>query len=410
MMHDVIIVGAGAAGLFAGASVSSKINGLILEKSGSSGKKLLMSGSGQCNATHAGDIKDFASHYGENGSRIRSILYRFNNKSVIDFFAARGVPLFARDDGKIFPVSHQARDVLDSLLSSCAANGFGFLYSRAVTEIVSLRDYAGPLFSVSCGDEIYSARKIIIATGGCSYPATGSDGSVFPVLEKMGIKINPLKPALVPLMVRDYPYKDLAGIALSGSGVTVRSAERETKPVIAKNVDDLLLTHDCFSGPVILNSSRYASAGDLLCIDYIPRRAADEIVRDLKALAPGNKKQFITVVSDIGMPKRFLEKLCSRCGIDPSLNLSQLTLQSMKAFVALLKQDTFSICGTGGFASAMATSGGVSLDEVDIRTLESKKYPGLFFAGEVLDVDGDTGGYNLQFAFSSGNLASTSLS
>lgn len=405
MIYDMIIVGAGAAGLFAGASVPSKINGLIIDKSDSPGKKLLMSGSGQCNLTHSGGIKDFVPRYGANGSRIRSILYRFNNDSVMDFFSSRGVPLFAREDGKVFPVSLSARDVLDTLLSSCSANGFCFLRSRSVTEISSLPDAAGPLFSVSCGGEIFSARKLVIASGGCSYPATGSDGSIFPVLEKMGIAIHSLKPALVPLLVNEYPYKDLSGIAFSGVCITIRPAAQETKNAPAKNTDDLLLTHNCFSGPVILNSSRYSSPGDLLRINYIPSRTADEILRDLKALAPGNKKQFITVVSDLGLPKRFLETLCFRCGIDTSLNLSQMSLQSMKAFVSLLKQDTFTISGTGGFKTAMVTSGGVSLDEIDMRTLESKKYPGLFFAGEVLDVDGDTGGYNLQFAFSSGNLA-----
>jgi len=417
MIYDLIVVGAGAAGLFAGASAPSKLKGLILEKSESPGKKLLMSGSGQCNLTHSGEIKNFVAHYGDNGSRIRSILYRFGNKSVMDFFTSRGVPLFFREDGKVFPVSLRARDVLDALLSSCSANGITILYSHAVTEIVFKPDAAGPFFSVMCGNESYITRKLVIASGGRSYPATGSDGSVFPALEKMGIHIKPQKPALVPLLVNEYPYKDLSGIAFSGAGITLRSADREKKQIIAKNVDDLLLTHNCFSGPVILNSSRYASAGDLLSIDYIPSRHADEIMKDLKALASGNKKQFLTVVSEYlndesksteaVLPKRFLEKTCSRCGIDPALKISQLPLPAMKAFVSLLKQDTYSISGTLGYNIAMVTSGGIGLDEVDIRTLQSKKYPGLFFAGEALDIDGDTGGYNLQFAFSSGNLAST---
>jgi predicted Rossmann fold flavoprotein len=218
-------------------------------------------------------------------------------------------------------------------------------------------------------------------------------------------------------MVNDYPYKDLSGIAFTGVSIALRGDGNGAKAVIAKNVDDLLLTHNCFSGPVILNSSRYASSGDLLSIDYIPSLTAEGIMHDLKALASGNKKLFITVLSeylnDAGgqseavLPKRFLERLCARSAIDPALKISQLPLSAMKAIVALLKQDSFGISGTGGYNTAMATSGGVSLEEVDIRTLESKKFPGLFFAGEALDVDGDTGGYNLQFAFSSGNLAAT---
>ena len=438
MVYDMIVLGAGAAGLFAGASVAAPVRGLFLEKSASPGKKLLMSGAGQCNLTHGGDIADFVPHYGRNGSRIRPVLYRFNNRSVVDFFAARGVSLFEREDGKVFPVSLRARDVLDALLAACRSNGFEFRYSCAADGIVAGSDDHGPVFSVHGAGEVFAARKLVVATGGCSYPGTGSDGSIFPVLEKMGISVIAPKPALVPIPVRGYPYADLSGIAFPGVSVVLRSPEdapgnasgasaagasgsqRDSgsggkKTMIAENSGDLLLTHTCFSGPAILDISRYASVGDLLSVDYLPSLNAEDILRDLKALAPGNRKQFVTVLSEYlsgvcgrlscaAIPKRFLEAVCLRSGTDGTLNLSQLGLPALKAVISALKRDTYVVSGTGSFANAMATAGGVSLDEINIRTLESKKYPGLYFAGEALDVDGDTGGYNLQFAFSSGNL------
>ena len=443
MIYDVIIIGAGAAGLFAGASMTGPVKGLIIEKSSSPGKKLLMSGAGQCNLTRGGSIKDFIPHYGKNGPQIRSILYRFNNQNLIDFFQSRNVPLFERGDGKIFPKSLQSHEVLHCLVDSCINNSLKFIYSSPVTGI-SLENTKEKalnsednvihtaeskksntnvtydlnskeptsIYSVYCGKIFYQTRKLIVTSGGCSYPASGSDGKLFNILKNMGIQINPTRPALVPIHIYDYPFQNLSGISFPKASISIYSRSYESK--IAEARDALLLTHNCFSGPAILNISRYAWPEDLISINYYPLKSKDLICKELSKLIVGNSKQLITILyeyfnsglskSTVDIPKRFLEVICSRCSTDPTQKSSQVSYTILKSITNLMANDTYCIQSLGGYNIAMVTSGGVSLDEVDKKTLESKIYPNLYFAGEVLDVDGDTGGYNLQFAFSSGNL------
>jgi len=401
MIYDLIIIGAGAAGLFAGASLPSTVRGLIIEKKAAPGRKLLMSGSGQCNLTHGGSIKDFIPHYGKNGSGIRSILYNFSNLSVIDFFESKGIRLFEREDKKIFPKSLKAQDVLNVLVESCIENGLQFLYSSTVDHI----SHNG-IYTVHCGDHSYEARKLIIATGGCSYPATGSDGSFFSVLTEMGIEIASLTPALVPVYVNQYPYQSLSGISFQNAVVTINSSQ---------NRDALLLTHTCFSGPAVLNLSRYAHPGDTIVMNYYPVKPEETINKELYQAMMGNSKQLLPVLyeyfnqdskeSSSEIPKRFLEAICVRTGIDAAGKASRISPSQLKLITRFIVHDDYQIQKLGGFESAMVTAGGVALSKINMKTMESKKYPKLCFAGEVLDVDGDTGGYNLQFAFSSGCLA-----
>lgn len=409
--YDVIIVGGGAAGLFCAAVYGVKVNGLILEKTKDVGKKLLMSGSGQCNLTHGGDIKEFLDCYGEHGKRVRKILYGFNNKAVMEFFEKNGLPLFEREDGKVFPKSLSAKDVREVLISKGKHNGFQIEYEKAVTEIVPLE--GGELgYEVVCDGEYYSCDKLIIATGGASYPTTGSDGKMFDVIEKLGVEIVPLKPSIAPIHVQEYPYTELSGISFSPAEITVMkkkaAAEGKKNNNVKTNCDDLLFTHNSFSGPGGINMARYVSPGDTLVINYLPGCKYEEVFADIKQKVTKNSKQvvnFLIEYKDGRVPKRFAETLCKRAGIEEHKKVSSLTGSEIKELAKLLCTDTFSITGTDGFQRAMATAGGVSLDEVSTSTMESKKYPNLYFIGEVLDIDGDTGGYNLQFAWSSGYSA-----
>ena len=405
MIYDLIIIGAGAAGLFAGASLPFSINGLILEKKEATGRKLLMSGSGQCNLTHGGSIKDFIPHYGKNGNRIRQILYRFNNLSVMVFFESRGIPLFEREDEKIFPKSLKAQDVLAALTSSCKENGLKFVYSSPVDRI----EYRDDTYTLRCSGRSYESKKLIIATGGCSYPATGSDGGCFPCSHGDGVfEIKPLSPALAPVFTAQYPYESLAGISFQNAEATVNSV---------KNRDALLLTHTCFSGPAVLNLSRYAHEGDTIAFNYFPDKPEDIIYKELIRTANGSGKQLLSVLyeyfngisqADPVLPRRFLEAICLRAGAGASAKASGISPAMLKTVVGFISHDSYWIRKLGGYESAMVTTGGVALSEIDTKTMESVKYKNLFLAGEVLDVDGDTGGYNLQFAFSSGCLAARS--
>ena len=408
MLYDRIIIGAGAAGLFAGASLPSRVHGLILEKGDAPGRKLLMSGGGQCNLTHGGSIKDFVSHYGKSGGRIRPILYHFNNQSVMAFFRTRGIALLEREDGKVFPASMQSKEILAELTKGCQEKGLKFQYQSPVIDIIS--DVDTGTYIVRCSKHEYRGKKLIIATGGCSYPITGSDGSFFAVLERMGFETKPARPALVPIYVPDYPYRELAGISFQSARVVING--KEGKWVLDGS---LLLTHNGFSGPGVLNVSRFAEVGDEIQFNVYPDKKEDQILRELKQIFQGNGRQLLTVLyeyfnsesSQAGgqIPKRFLELILERAGVEIGLKASQTSGNQLKAILRLVTSDRYKIARLGGYNMAMVTAGGVSLDEIDLKSMESKKFPGLYFAGEVLDVDGDTGGYNLQFAFSSAHLA-----
>lgn len=400
MIYDFIIIGAGASGLFAGASLPSSSKGLILEKTNSPGKKLLMAGSGQCNLTHGGSIKDFLEHYGGHRKEVRNILYQFNNMAVIEFFQSHGLPCFEREDGKVFPKSLNGKEVLQVLLNCCKKNNVTILCNNPVTGFSPSEEG----FRVDCSGTIYNTKKLVVSTGGCSYPTTGSDGQFFSLLEDMGLPLVDRKPALVPIHVYDYPYKELTGIAFKNVNISLKN--------IHQTFGDLLFTHDCFSGPAILSISRYALQNQVLVINYLPNMDYHTLLTDLKKGIQGNTKQVPTFFNEFfnqRFPKRFWETLCQRLSLDITAKASQLSGTNLKDFLNLLTGDEFSISGLGGYSSAMVTCGGVSLAEVNLKTLSSKSNPNLYFIGEVLDVDGDTGGYNLQFAFSSGYLVGKSL-
>ncbi len=414
MIYDVIIIGAGASGLFAGALYPGKVKGLVMEKTKSPGNKLLMSGGGQCNLTRGGSIKGFLAHYGENGRKIRYALYKFNNMAVRNFFEAHGVSMIEREDGKVFPASLKAKDVLSLLVKLCSENGFEFAYNSPVDVITCNEENARGIrtFTVIGPAGTYKCKKLIVACGGSSYPATGSDGSILNVLRNLNIEIVNPKPALVPIHVNDYPYEALAGISFNDARVSIlsqdkiASADRKYhKTVIAQVNDDLLLTHRNFSGPAILNISRHADISHHLQICYYTLKDPKTILTGLKNRASGSQQQLLTFLCDyLELPKRFLEILCLRAKVDPCAKIYQINDRQLKAIIGLLTADTYKISGIGSYNIAMATAGGVALTEVNPKTMESEKYPGLYFAGEILDVDGDTGGYNLQFAFSSAYL------
>ncbi len=290
------------------------------------------------------------------------------------------------------------------LTGACSDNGLKFVYSSPVESIA----HHDGIFNVRCGDRSYKSRKLIIATGGCSYPATGSDGGFFHVLREMGLEIKPLTPALVPIYVEQYPYESLSGISFPKSEASVNSV---------KNRDALLLTHTCFSGPAVLNLSRYAHERDIITFNYYPVKPEDTIYKELFRRANGSGKQLLTVLYEYfngntqaaaELPKRFLEAVCVRAGADTAEKASRIAPAQLRSIVGFIVHDSYRIRKLGGNESAMVTSGGVALSEINMKTMESIKYHNLFFAGEVLDVDGDTGGYNLQFAFSSGCLAARS--
>ncbi len=390
-MYDCIIVGAGAAGLYCSASFTHKTNGVILEKTKHPGTKLLMSGNGQCNITHNGSIKDFIPHYGKNGNKIRSCLYKYNNVHLTEFLKENGIPLFYRNDGKIFPKSMKAQDILDMLLSKIRQNGFEIKCNHEVTEI---RQY-GTKWKVFCGSEEYIGNNLILSTGGFSYPTTGSDGSIFPVLKRdLNIKLTDFHPALAPVSVYNYPYSKLSGISFKNVQL---SLWRDGKK-IEENCDDLLFTHKDFSGPAVLNISKYIRKGDIIKFNYLypmERKDITQKITETTLNYHGDWKNILP--KEFGLPKKFIEHILQDAGQKPKLVAERLS------------EDSFTVTKVADFKTAMATSGGINLSEINLKTMELKKHSHIYAIGEMLDIDGHTGGYNLQFAFSSAMTVSREL-
>lgn len=401
--YDTIIIGAGASGLFCSCMLDGK-NNLILEKGSKPGLKLLMAGSGQCNLTHGGSIKDFLLHYGSHGRNIRGVLQRYNNIELCRKMANWGVETFQREDGKIFPKSLKGRDVLDALIRNAQAE---IQYNSAVESITQLDDEAN-CFKVSTAKEDYYCSNIVVATGGASYPTTGSDGSFAKwIAADMELEIEELRPALTSVFVENYPYGELSGISFKDIEISIEKGENNKLPDSNKKkgnnkaTGDLLFTFKNFSGPVIINNSRDMKTGDTLVVNFLYPLNYDGLLGQFKKDFPKNNASPINyMIEKLGLPKRFAQLTASLLSME-KMKVSQLTGAQMKVLASELTAKRFSISGLAGFKEAMATAGGIRLSEISTKTMEAKKCKGLYFIGEVLDIDGDTGGYNLQFAFSS---------
>ena len=391
-IYDCIVIGAGASGLFYAASDRKSGKKLIIEKTGRPGQKLLMSGNGMCNITHGGSIKDFIDRYDDNGRKIRSCLYRHSNLELMDMMESLGVPLTEREDGKVFPASMKAKDVLDALLKAAQMNGWEMRCGEEVTAI------EGNKTVLSDGTSL-EAKKLVICTGGASYPLTGSDGTFYEVLERdLALNISAPRPALAPVFVQDFSYSELSGISFEDA--LVSSGKHKVRGPV-------LITHKGFSGPAILHISQYVHAGDELRIDYLPDMDKRDVALKIKSDQPGSRTGAANYISNtFSLPKAFVCERLKSIGLDTKL--SSLTGHDIVSIASALTDHTYSVSGTGGWNEAMVTKGGVALDQIDLKTMKIKGLPeerDIRIIGEALDVNGDTGGYNLQFAYSSAMTA-----
>lgn len=414
--YDCIIIGGGAAGLLTAARLdltafSPKGAGLILEATDSPGTKLRMSGAGHCNFTHDGSVKDMVAAYGEQGRAIRRVLYRYNNDAFVDFLDHHGIPSFSRDGGRVFPKSQKAQDVLNLLLNLSAENGFALKKGFRVSQVTRLPD-AG--WQVACDNgAAFRTAAMVIATGGKSFPATGSNGRMWDVLSRdLDVEVISPRPVLAPVAVRSYPYGPMAGLSFETAELSVTAPGKK----IQRSVGDLLLTHRDFSGPAALNICGAAEPGDTLHINYVYPRSREDVTGILSGIFSGKKGNPVSAMaSQLNLPRRFCQSILLRSLGKPidaenvfrgSWNVNGL---SPKKVAALLCDDTFTVESLPDWNKAMATRGGIALSQLDLRTMEFREHPGLFAVGEALDVDGITGGYNLQFAFSSASVCAEAL-
>ena len=405
-MFDVIVIGAGPAGMMAaGRSAELGNKTLLLEKTDSSGKKLLLSGNARCNITNSCEnVEDFINNFSESGKFLRNAFSVFFNKELLRFFRKRGLDFKVEPGGKVFPITDKADDVLRILVKYVKDSRCQILYRKEVSDIVN----QGDVFEVVAKDNsTYNAKKVILATGGLSYPQTGSTGFGFHIAKIFNHTVIKPKPGLTGVILKNNFLKEWQGVSFEDAGVSVYADSK----LIHKDRGEMIFTHFGISGPVILHMSHivYDSLGSgkkvFLSVDFKPEVNHHELgilfQEELKT-SPARKitnalKEFIPV----RLVKRFLEA----ASVDPDKKLNQVSKEEIKAILEKLKGLRLNVESVRPIQEAMVTCGGVSVKEIDPKTMESKIVKGLYFAGEVIDVDGKTGGYNLQAAFSTGWMA-----
>lgn len=399
---DVIIIGGGPAGLFAAANLKG-LKTLLLEKMNSPGKKLLLSGSGQCNLTHTGTPADFLKHYGggEHTAFLKPAMQAWKSSSTTSYFEEHGIPLETTPEGKIFPKSRDAYDILRVLISAAESAGTKI---RSSSQVLSVKK-SGERFVVETLQKTYSAKYLIIASGGKSYPHTGSSGDGYVLAESLGHTIISPKEALTPVYVKTFPLKELSGISISDAEIRII---RENK-IAAKNKDDLLITRFGFSGPAVLNAGRWIYKGDILEISFVHLTPEELDALIVKRSSEDGQKTLSNLLYGLDVPERLIHALLVSADVSGDIRGAQLPSEMRKRLVKAFTAYRAVVERTGDFSVAMATSGGVALSEVNKKTCGSKLCPGLYFAGEVLDIDGDTGGYNIQAAFSTAYLAAADI-
>lgn len=404
--YDIIITGTGPAGLFCAFNCAERsgLRILVLEKNSYPGKKFLLSGTGQCNITHTGTVAEFTRHYGTGGDFVKPSLSAFTPGGMIDFLIKNDIPVIEKENGKIFPESMKAIDVLSRLVELCENREVEFRYNSTVHSIL----FENGLFSVSTEndqEEKFTAPLLVIAAGGESYPETGSAGDGFRFAESLGHKIIETTPSLAPVYIKNFPFTELSGISFRNRNISLFKNGKRT----CSSSGDILFTHRGLSGPAILDISRYIDRGDIIEVSLTGKSSEDMNSHFISESRIQGKKSIKTFLKNYDLPERLITVILAQEGIDPLKNISEINRTERIKLFKSLGEYPFIVEEKGNFNVAMATAGGVCRDEINKRTMESKIVPALYFAGEVTDIDGDTGGYNIQWAFSSGKCAADNI-
>ncbi|MFA5032730.1 MAG: NAD(P)/FAD-dependent oxidoreductase [bacterium] len=401
--YEVIIIGGGASGLIAGISAArhgkNPKNILIIEKNPTLGRKITVTGNGRCNLTNTNITLD--KYYGENTKCLNNIFGRFSHKDTVEFFESIGIILKTEDKGRVFPITNQAITVLDLLIEEITHFRINIKTTERVNEITPINHG----WKITTSKDSYQSKYIILTTGGKSYPQLGSSGEGLEFVRKLGHRIVEPKPALVPIELSGNWFHKLQGVK-SDVELTLISKNK----AIATEKGELLFTHYGISGPIVMDMSR-------LITDYLPKPETKVFINFFPDFTVDKLTQFFISRGQAYPQKTFLnslfgvlpKKLCyvlmRELGVTEDKHIHQLSKKELCAIADRLIHWYIDIKQTRPFAESMVTAGGIAMDEVNSRTMESLKVKGLYFAGEILDIDGVSGGYNLQFAWSTGYIA-----
>ncbi len=419
MDYQVIVVGAGAAGLLAAGRLAELNRScLLLEKNNKTGVKILMSGGTRCNITHATNSQGIVRAFGPQGRFLHSALAALSPEELVELFETEGVKTKVEETGKVFPVSNRALDVRNALMNR--GNRFGF--ELATAEGVETIDHVDQQFVVTTDQRELRCEKLLLTTGGQSFPGCGTTGDGYRWVQKLGHTLVPTRPSLSPLTSNENWLRDLKGITLDDVQLTLVSTnhlegEKAGKRVKGKNRPgargSMLFTHFGLSGPLPMNLSRIISSAsgtqhEFVC-DFFPDQNETQIREKILRRKQDSGAKSATALLAGDLPRRLIEAILSHSQVSLETKCAELSKHQTNQILIRLKAMPISVSGTLGFAKAEVTAGGVPLHEVHSKTMESKILPNLFFAGEILDLDGPIGGFNFQAAFSTGWLAASNI-
>ena len=410
MANRVIVIGGGASGMMA--AITAAENGaevILLEKNDRLGKKILITGKGRCNVTTDKDTDEIIRSFVHNGKFLYTALSSFSNQQVKYFFEEAGVPLKVERGERVFPVSDQSKDIVNALRRKMQEAGVDVWLNATVKEVL-VEDGRVSGVQLVNGQKLL-ADHVIVATGGASYPGTGTTGDGYHFARKTGHTVVNLRPSLIPLECAEGYVKALQGLSLKNVNFTIETSQGKK---LIQDFGEMLFTHFGISGPIVLSCSYKAvdywqKNKELLTgiIDFKPALSPEKLdARILRDIEEQKNKQLKNALHGL-MPSKLIPVFIQKSGISPDKAMHQITREERQKMVELLKNFRFTITKARPIEEAIVTAGGVSVKEVSPKTMESKLVPGLYFTGEVLDIDGMTGGFNLQAAFSTGYLAGT---
>ncbi len=404
----ILVIGAGPAGMMAaGTAAQSGAEVLLLEKNKRVGRKLLITGKGRCNITNNCDVKTMIESVPSNGKFLYSALNRFSPRDTICFFEEKGLPLKTERGSRVFPESDRASDVVETLHQFVKHTRCKLLSKKAMNLIINHQKIEG----VKLEDgRVIETDAVIVTCGGMSYPLTGSTGDGYRFARQAGHQIIDPKPSLIPLVSHDTVCKNLQGLSLKNISITVKDQIKHR--VVYKDFGELLFTHFGLSGPVILSASAHMRQMEqnryTVLIDLKPALSIEKRdVRIQRDLQKYQNKALGNVLSHL-LPRKLIPIIIEKLGVDPQTKCNQITKKTRQELGRYLKMMEIPISGFRPIQEAIVTAGGVKTSEIDPKTMQSKLVKGLYFAGEVIDVDAYTGGFNLQIAFSTGFLAGNS--
>ncbi|WP_415319069.1 NAD(P)/FAD-dependent oxidoreductase [Clostridium perfringens] len=406
-MAKVIVIGAGPAGMMAAISAAENHEVILLEGNERIGKKLFITGKGRCNVTNAKDISEFFDFIPGNPHFLYSALYTYTNIDVMNFFENAGVKLKVERGSRVFPNSDKSSDIISGLSRGLNEAGVDLRLHSKVKDVIFNNNKIEAVI-LENGSKV-KGDYFIITTGGKSYPLTGSTGIGFDLAKKMGHSIVEPKPSLVPIEIEESRVRELQGLSLRNIELKIKN--KKNSKVVYSGQGEMLFTHFGISGPLVLSGSRFIKDGERFEISLDLKPALEEKQLDLRIQKDFKKnlnKDFKNSLDEL-LPKKLIPVIIELSGIDENKKVNSITKEERRTLLNLLKNLTFTVKGLRDIAEAIVTAGGVSTKEIDPSTMKSKIVDNLYFAGEVIDVDAFTGGYNVQIALSTGYLAGKSI-